>query len=184
MADGDMLPLLIAARNQLRDCYWWRRLAGENTPWDEATAQSHIHFDALPPPAQGPDHTRAELVNYRPFAIMWADIMGGYRWRADTGDYCCSMVGGVLVLQLELNVPSNLANTPTALAEDLHRKLGRIMRTDDPLQPGLLNLSGQPGYLPITEAKITGYIRTDPKAAVEIGDAITCEIELQWGVSQ
>ena len=183
-SDGDMLPLLLAARNQLRDCYWWRRLADPDNAWDEATAQSHIHFDELPPPQGAAEHSRTDLISLRPFAIMWADITGGFRWRADTGDFCCANVSGVIVMQLELNVPFNLAATPTALAVDVHRKFGRILRTSDPLQPGLLDLSGTADYLPITEAKISGYIRTDRQAATDLGDAVTAEIELRFGVTE
>lgn len=182
---SDMLAALTAARNQLRDCYWWRRLANPDSAWNEATSQAHIHFDELPPPAANAEiHSRAELVSLRPFAIMWADITGGFRWRTETGDFCCSMVSGVIVMQLELNVPANLAATPTALAEDLYQKFGRIMRTSNANEPGLLDLSGQAGYLPITDARITGYIRTDRKAAIDIGDAVTAEIELRWGVTE
>lgn len=184
-SDGDMLAALLAARNSLMDCYWWRRLANPNSPWDQDTAKAHIHFDELPPPSGGEQvHSKAELLSLRPFAIVWADITGGFRWRTDTADWCCAMVSGVMVMQLEINVPSDLANSPSSLATDLHRKLGRIIRTSDPAEPGLLDLSGQDGYLPIIEAKITGYIRTDRKAAVDIGDAVTAEIELHWGVRE
>ncbi len=112
---------------------------------------------------------------------MWADISGGFRWRSDSGDFCCSLVSGVVVMQIEINVPSELRNDPTALAIDTNRKLGRIIRTGDLNEPGLLDLRGM---LPITEAKISGYIRTDSKAANDIGDAITAEIELRWGVTE
>jgi hypothetical protein len=80
-SDGDMLAALTAARNQLRDCYWWRRLANPAAPWDEATAQSRIHYDELPPPSPGPDHSLSELTALRPFAIMWPDLSGGFRWK-------------------------------------------------------------------------------------------------------
>ncbi len=183
-SDGDLLAVLNAARLMLRDCYWWRRLADENSPWDDATALAHIHLDELPPPNPGPDHSLEQLAAFRPFAILWADVATGFRWRADSGDYCCSLVSGTVVIQLELPVPELLAGDPTALAIDLHRKLGRIMRTSDPAEPGLLDLSGKPGYLPITDAKITGYIRTDDKARIDIGDAVTCEIELKWGATE
>jgi hypothetical protein len=31
---------------------------------------------------------------------------------------------------------------------------------------------------------VTGYIRTARKAAIDIGDAVTAEIELKWGVTE
>ena len=180
-SDGDLLLVLEAGKAMLRDAYWWRRLADPDAPWDEATAAAHIHYDQLPPPSPGPDYGAVQLGTLRPFAIMWADIAGGQRWRSDTGDHCCTLVSGTLVIQIELAVPAELASDPTALAIDINRKLGRIMRTCDDAEPGILDLSGRAGYLPIVEAKITGYIRTDAKAALELGDAVTAEIELQWG---
>lgn len=180
-SDGDLLAVLELGRAMLRDAYWWRRLADPNAPWDEATAAAHIHFDELPKPSPGPDYGLTQLSTLRPFAIMWADVAGGQRWRSDSGDFCCALVSGTLVIQLELAVPANIAADPTAVAIDVNRKLGRIMRTCDADEPGILDLSGRAGYLPITEAKITGYMRTDAKTALEIGDAVTAEIELQWG---
>lgn len=182
-SDGDLLAVLEAGKAMLRDAYWWRRLADPDNPWDEATAAAHIYFDQLPPPDPGPDYGAPQLGTLRPFALMWTDIAGGMRWRADGGDFCCSLVSGILVIQLELAVPMALADDPTALAADINRKLGRIMRTCDPAEPGILDLSGVSGYLPINEAKITGYMRTDSKAALELGDAVTAEIELRWGVT-
>lgn len=182
-SDGDLLPALIAARDMLRDAYWWRRLADPNAAWDQATAQAHIYFDELPHASPGPDHSLAELQLLRPFAIIWADISGGSRWESQTGDFCCAITSGVIVIQLELAVPAEIANDSHAVAVDINRKLGRILRTCDANEPGLLDLSGRPGYLPITAAKISGTIRTDRKAVIEIGDCVSAEIELTWGAT-
>lgn len=181
-SDGDLLPVLESAKLMLRDAYWWRRLADPALPWNDATAADHIHFDALPRSATGADHSLAELAALRPFAIMWADVAGGQRWRSDSGDFCCALLSGVIVMQIEIAVPPSIAADPRAVAIDVNRKLGRIMRTCDAAEPGILDLSGRAGYLPINEAKITGYMRTDSNAAVELGDAVTAEIELHWGV--
>lgn len=182
--DADLLDALNAAKTMLANAYYWRRLANENSPWDEATALAHIHYDELPLASPGPDHSLAELQALRPFALMWNDISTGMRWRSNGGDFCCAMVNGMTIIQIEMAVPANIATNPRLVAEDVNRKLGRIIRTCDPEKPGILDLSGQAGYLPITECKITGYIRTDRKAALEIGDAVTAEIELTWGATE
>ncbi len=181
--DADLLDVLNAAANMIRDAYWWRRIVDENNPWDQATAAAHIHFDELPEASPGPDHSLVELMAYRPFALVWADVAGGLRWRSDTGDFCCATVSGVCVVQFELAVPSNLT-TPRSVADYVNRTLGRVIRTCDPDKPGILDLSGTAGYLPITDAKISGYIRTDRKTALEIGDAVTAELELTWGLGE
>ncbi len=93
---------------------------GSNKRMGRGHCRGSHPFDELSPPANSMAvHSKAEMISLRPFAILWADITGGFRWRADSGDFCCSLVSGVFVMQLELNVPSDLAATPTALAEDL-----------------------------------------------------------------
>lgn len=181
MAADDYNPLLAAlnaVKNQLRDCYYWRSLAGV-TPWTEAEAAARIHFDELPPPA-GDDFTAEEMQSLRPFALVWLDLAGGVRLRSETGGNCCWIPSGSAIVQIELPVPEDLADDPPALAVDLHTKLGRIIRTGDETKPGLCDLSGLPGYLPIKDMVFRGYIRTDVKAATELGDAVKCELEIMW----
>ena len=96
---------------------------------------------------------------------------------------CCWQPSGIIVIQLELPVPEELATQPHALAEHLHRQIGRIIRTRDSDQPGLCDLAGLPGYLPINIIRYRGYLRTDSKLAADIGDAVVCEPELHWGSS-
>lgn len=184
MSDSAMLDIIELAALQLRDCYWWRRLVDPNNPWDDATAAAHIHFDELPPPANNePVHSLAELESLRPYAIVFADIDEGFRWRTSTSDFCCSMVSGAIVMRIELAVPSELASTPKDLAIYLHRTFGRIMRTADDTKPGLLDLAKVPGYLPINDATITGYLRSSQQHSVSYGDAVEAAIHLKWGVT-
>lgn len=181
MSDGPLLPALNAAKAMLRDCYWWRRIVSEVSPWSESQAAARIYFDELPSPSPGPDHSKAELMALRPFCLLWADVASGFRMRFDATGSCCVPISGTFVMRLELPVPDALAANPTALAEDLNRKLGRLLRTCNADQPGLAELSGLPGYLPLRELSLRGYIRTDEKAAMELGDAVVAEIEIQWG---
>ncbi|QDV22922.1 hypothetical protein [Aureliella helgolandensis] len=181
MSDGPLLRSVRAARRMLRDCHQWQRLVSADTPWDEVTAEAHIHFDGLPPPDPGPDHSRSELEALRPFALVWADQAGGLRLRSESAGNCCPIHSGAIVVQIELPVLAGLANDPTLLAEDIMRKLGRIVRTGDAAEPGLFELSGLAGYLPLTEIQFTGYVRTDTKSAVEIGDAVVAEMRIAWG---
>lgn len=187
MADGDIIACLNAARYQLRDSYWWRRTLNPNSPWDDATALAHIHLDELPASTTGPDHSLAELVALRPFALMWADISNGFSWTSGSGDFCCANIAGQIILQLELPIPTNIANDPQAVAVWVNTALGRIIRTDDEAQPGILDLSAKIGpdgpYLPITAAKLTGYIRSEVKDRYDLGDFIRAELELTWGVT-
>lgn len=179
---GPLLASLNAAKAMLRDCYYWRRLADPDNPWDETTAAEHIHFDGLPPADPGPDHSLSELNALRPFALIWAEQSGGLRLRSATAGNCCPLPSGVIVVQLEIPVPDALADDPTALAQDLAQKLGRIMRTADPAEPGMFELSGLSGYLPLNEIQLFGYVRSDTKAAAELGDFVVAELQLTWGM--
>ncbi len=183
MAADDYNPLLsalLALRAQLRDCFYWRALGGV-TPFTQQQAEDRIYFDELPPPLDNkPDYSAEELTALRPLALMWLDLNGGIRLRSETGANCCWIASGAAIVQIELTVPINLVDDPRALAIDLHTKIGRIIRTGDALQPGLCDLSGLPGYLPIKDVLYRGYVRTDDKAAIDIGDAVRCELEVQW----
>lgn len=183
MSDGPLLASLNAAKAMLRDCYYWRALKDPLAIWDTPTAAEHIYFDGLPPASPGPDHSRSELVNLRPFALMWADTAGGLTLRQDATGPNCLLHSGSIIIQIEMNVPADLADDPTALAESLMQSLGRIMKSNDGAKPGLFELSDLAGYLPLRQVKLIGYMRTDAKAAIELGDAVVAELELSWGVS-
>lgn len=180
--DGPLLTSMNAARRMLRDCYWWRRLVDPANPWDEATAEAHIYFDALPKPNQGPDHSLSELLAMRPFAILWGDLAGALRITNDSTGYTCALPSGTLIMQIELPVPQALADQPTNLAIDLSRKFGLLMQTRNSEQPGLMELAGQSGYLPLREVSLTGYVRTEAKDAKHLGDAVMAELQLSWGI--
>lgn len=181
-ADGPILDAMTAARNMLADCHWWRRVANPDSPWDQATARSRIHFDGLPPADPGPDHSLAELTALRPFALMWTEQAAGFRLRNDTAGYCCAKANGVIVVQIELPVPPAMQLDPHALGTHVSRLMGLIIRTGNAEQPGLFELSGLSGYLPLNEIQLYGYVRSDEKAKLEIGDVVWAELQLSWGL--
>jgi hypothetical protein len=166
----------------LRDCHYWRALAPDPlVPWTESQAAARIHYDELPPPSPGPNHAREQLIALRPFCLLWADTAGGFTTTLDAMGGCCSTKSGTFIYQIELPVPSALATTPSALAEHLTQVFGRIMESCDFDKPGMVELSRLPGYLPIKSLALRGYVRTDQKAAIELGDAVVAEIECRWG---
>lgn len=180
-ADGPILAAMNAAKAMLRDCDQWRKLKDADSPWNEATAEAHIHFDALPAADPGPDHTLIELQALRPFAILWADTAGGMRMRNDT-DGGCVINSGTIIMQIELDVPDDLTDDPTELAQDLYRKFGRLMKTNDSAAPGLMELTHRAGYLPLLEIQFIGSQRSDTKDAHDIGDVIVAEYQISWGL--
>lgn len=181
-SDGPVLVPMAAARQMLADCYYWRRLADPEDPWDDSTALAHVHYDGLPAPVSGPDHSLQELNDYRPFALLWTDQAGGLRVRATSAGFCCTKPSGVIVVQLELPVPEDLAANPSAVAEYLSRQIGRIIQSHDAAKPGLFELAGRAGYLPLNEVLLFGYVRTDDKSVRDIGDVAVAELQLSWGM--
>lgn len=182
MGDGPIVHALEAAKLMLRDCYWWRRLADESNPWDETTAAAHIHFDALPNSATGADHSKAELIALRPFCLLSVDQGSGFQIDIDSASGSCVLPSGRLLMEIELNTPDDLASTPTALAQFIHRRVGQILHTSDTNQPGLVQLSNQAGYLTLNTLIVDEIYRTDEKAVQDIGDAITVNVRVAWGL--
>lgn len=185
MTNGPMLAALLAAKAMLRDCYYWRRINNLSselvTVWDAEQAEQHIYFDGLPRSSTGADHTRAELELLRPFAILWHDVAAGFRRRFDSAGNCGALSAGTTIMQIELPVPIELSESPDQLATELNTRFGRLVGTADATKPGLTELSGKTGYLPLLDLQVRGYIRTDDKAKLEIGDAVVAEFELRWG---
>ncbi|MDM4015847.1 hypothetical protein [Roseiconus lacunae] len=137
-----------------------------------------IHYNDLPPPASGVDHTKLELVNLRPFALIWTIDEGGFTaTRNTTGGMCVDRTGQLLI-RIERNVP---ADTSDADAErQWENIISRIMDNGDPANPGLIQLGGDPRYLPITSITRLESTRSAPEKRTEIGDAQRAFLHVIW----
>ena len=181
-AANPILTSLTAARQMLADCYHWRRLAG-GEPWDDAESLAHVHLDALPPPAVGGEHTRAELEGLRPFAIVSLGDGEAIHFDLDSSGNCCVGMGGTVEVYLEMNVPPELRDTPSQLAAQVYDQIGRVLRTGNAAEPGLVDLAGLPGRLALRRATMRAYYRTTRQERMEIGDATCVHLALMWGRS-
>lgn len=170
LTDGPLLIALDTAAQMLAACDQWTAIAAEGS----------IHYDALPPPSPGPHYTRAQLVDLRPFALLWNDTGAPYQIDSGTTTAESPNQSGRIICQIEVNVPAEHADAPHALATWANRLIGRLIRTGDPAAPGLWDLSRSPGMLPVRQIEVTGYERTTRKEANEIGDAIIFELALSW----
>lgn len=169
--EGPLLIALDAARRTLAD-------TGQ---WSEIADLSRIHYDALPAPEPGPDYTRQQLIAARPFALLWHEVSGGFRLEAQTADLRCPISSGKIICQIEVNVPPDIADNPTAVATWAMRLIGRLLRTDDDDEPGIWDLANTPGYLPVRAIDVDAYVRTGEKEIRDVGDAILFEFCLTWG---
>lgn len=177
-----LVDVLSKFRTQLANCYWWQRLADPDSPWDVATALEHIYLEGLPPASPGPDHTKAELETLWPFAIVWHETAGGVRFQVPSQPGCCVLPSGILICQIEIPVNPDIADDPTAIALDLHQRYDRIIQ-NSAAQPGLLDLSGQAGYVAINDLTVYGYHRTDPKDVADLGDVTIGQLQITWGLN-
>lgn len=177
LPDGPLLSVLNVIRQMVADCYWWRRLVDEDNPWDDETALARTHIDALPAPASGVDYTQAELSSLRPFAIVYLESsMDGFQVRSP-----CFQVRGHAVINMQVNVPSELADDANALGVHLNKLFGAIARTGNPDQPGLWDLAEAKKCLVVDRLSIDGYYRTEPQDVKKYGDVAMADFHLYWG---
>jgi hypothetical protein len=200
MSDGPLLSAAAAARAMLAECHEWQQAVsakplGElNTHFPavfpsafsdlDAHALGRIFYDELPQSETGSDLTREELEALRPFALVWNDVSSGLRISSDAGGNCATLTSGKVIMQIELPTPTVSLSQPNGVGESVMRRYGRILRSNNVAEPGLWELSRNPGYLPLLDTQITGYIRTTEKEQRELGDAVLAEIMIDWGVGR
>ncbi len=182
MSANPILTSITAARQMLADCFYWRRIAGGD-PWTAEQSLARVHVDALPPPAEGGEHTLAELQALRPFAIVSLGEGEAIHFDMDGSGNCCVGVGGSIDIYIELPVPEDLKNSPSALAADVYDRIGRVLRTANSSEPGLCDLAGLPGYLALRRATLQAYYRSTRQERLELGDFTAIHLSLRWGRS-
>lgn len=175
-ATGPISLALAACRSMLAATDQWQALATTGQPADR------IYYDGLPAPDPGPDYTRSQIIAARPYAILWVPASGGYDIAAGSAGVCCPIQQGVISALIELAVPSN-QTTPHAVATWANNIIGRIIHTGDPATPGLWDLGVTPGYLPLTKIQLTGFARTTPQEATDLGDAVCADLAIHWSTA-
>lgn len=169
-ADGPLLIVLSKARDML----------AATDEWQQISSTAKIHFDALPPPTPGPQYTREQLQQARPFALLWNDDSAGYRIDQGSQGPDCPAQRGRVAIQIQADVPAHFREDPEEVSIWANRMIGRIVRTGDADSPGLWDLSRLPGNLPITMTEVHGYERTTVQERHELGDAIVFELSVVW----
>lgn len=150
------------------------------TTWTEAEALARIYHNALPPPSHGDEHTLEEWDRYRPHALIWTQDDGLTLVRDSAGPGSCMESSGDLVLAFEQAVPASIANDPAEVDRRFQNFLGRIVGTGDPNNPGLMDLAGDPRYLPIRRIRLRGIARTAAEELAGMGDAQRAWLDIHW----
>lgn len=147
--------------------------------WDSLAATIHHHH--LPPPTNAVSHTRDELTSLRPFVLIWTNDRDGIRWTRDTaGHHAASNSDGELIVRIERNTPADM--TPADAARDFENAIGRLCKGTAE-QPGLIDLAGDPRYLPLVEVTLVEHSRTAPDKITAIGDAQRAFILCTWSTA-
>lgn len=148
-----------------------------------AAALESIYFDALPPPDSDADsYTLAEIEALRPFAILNTEPQAGFRWHnAGRGAAWTYKTSGLVTIQIEANIDADDLDDPQEYMRLFKNAIGQIISTDDASEPGLLELAGQAGRLPITEVMFYGPFRGAEEAGDAQGNFLWAAIDLGWG---
>lgn len=147
--------------------------------WQSLGATIHHHH--LPPPASNVSHTAAELAALRPFVLLWTNDRDGIRWTRDTaGHHACASSDGELIIRLERNTPAGM--TPAEAARDFENVIGQLCKGTAE-QPGLIDLAGDPRYLPLVELTLVEHSRTVPDKITAIGDAQRAFLLATWSTA-
>lgn len=140
---------------------------------DQTAALARIYFGALPPPAAGgEEYTLAELVAYRPFALVFCKH-GNRAFKASGQRYSYSQ-GGLLQVLLE-------QATPTAALLDAQEAERLWNNTVGSIVDDVCTLAGQGGYLAICDLDWGEPIRSHPDDVPAIGDAQQFWLQFHYG---
>lgn len=134
-------------RDTLADCTNYR---GLTTPaMDQAAALASIHYEGLPPPANGHSYTRAEIEGYRPFAVICEDEDNSLLGVADSiSSHTHFKHTGNLLVTIERNCPAGQADTPSSEATLQWRNIAGLIFED------LEQKAGVAGYLNIMAIRV------------------------------
>lgn len=140
-----------------------------------------VYHHHLPEPANKISHTKTELAALRPFIMLWTNDRDGITWTRDTaGPDACAASDGELVIRFERNTPANMS--PSLAARDFENLIGRLAK-GTAAAPGLIDLAGDPQYLPLVELRLVEHSRTLPEKINDIGDAQRAYLLATWSTA-
>jgi|GEM_PF-1789324 len=162
-------------RQMLANCAAVRTWLGVD---DEEGALARIHHEGLPKPADNAvEHTRAELIAYRPYAVVFTAESGGLTLNHDAGGAAFEFAeSGRLTVRLYQNCPDEYGDEPSSDANlQFKNSVGLIM-------DGLAALSGTAGYLAfdrlgLADGPYWGHPDLVPGQGVWQG----AELSIEWG---
>lgn len=145
---------------------------------NQAAALLKIHHEGLPPPADNAaEHTRAELVGYRPYIVVFTGEDNGLTLSHDAGGPAFEYAeSGRLTVRLYQNCPDGHGSEPSSDANlQFKNSVGLII-------DGLAAKSGGAGYLAIERLTLSdGPYWGHPDLAPSQGIWQGADLAIEWG---
>lgn len=156
---------------------------------NDATAEqceSRIYFEAIPLPPL--DHEvgayDVDALNaLRPFAIIWLSDEQSYIATRDA-EPDGVRAAGIIVIQLTKLVTELADDTtsPTEIYEEVSRLVSDIIYTNNPSEPGLLDLGTIAGNLNVYRVETLYAGRTPQNERTNYGDSYDVYLRCHWGI--
>lgn len=156
---------------------------------NDATAEAcedRIYFEAIPllPIDDEIGAYDVEALNaLRPFAIIWLSDEQSYIATRDA-EPDGIRASGIIVIHLSKLVTELADNieSPTAIYEEVSRLISNMVYTEDPAEPGLLDLGTIAGNLNIHRVETLYGGRTPQNQRTNFGDAFDVYLRCHWGL--
>ena len=161
--------------NTLANCTAYRRWSGPT--WSVSEAATHIHQQALPEECENWLNMSAA----RPFAvIVRPDNANRFQRLAQPRGFVAS---GVLIVELHWSPPALDRDDPGRNSRAFENFIGDLITTGDQNSPGIVELSGQAGYLNANDIIVDGPYRVEPEQLAIVGDCYRSWLTIEFGVS-
>jgi hypothetical protein len=159
--------------DSLAACATFQTLVGAA---DATEALTRIHFEGLPPPANGDTYTAAEFEEYFPYALIYTPPEGGFSKHADArgDDGALEFLGaGQIHIEIMRQIPAAIADDRAEVDRTFKNIVGTIV--DE-----LCDLSGQDTYFEFMHIAGVGPYRFHPDRAPTEGDGQGYELAVSY----
>lgn len=179
---------IVRFRQDLADSAAVREVLGiEPTLDPEADAEralERIYLDGLPPPPAGQDaYTGDEFQALRPYIIVYPSESEAIKIRVASDRGCINASGQIHALISLPYTETQDEEGPTSVWLSTVEQVDKILRTGDPLEPGILDYLGREGRLQVNDLEVMMIGRTPVAERIEYGDCYDVMIVCSWGVT-
>lgn len=161
--------------NSLAHCHAFLNWSGAE--WSEAEARQHIFQESLP--EEGDSWYR--MKESRPFAVISRPNAANTITLAGTPRSYSSR--GRLIVELHWEPDPIDKDDPGRNVRKIENFIGALLWGETDGTPGLLDLSGEYGYLNIINVQADGPYRVSSENVAVVGDCYVTYLDIDWGVS-